>query len=578
MDNNQKIKDRLFKTLLANNKLDTLNKLCKIDKLYLRSRNGIRDLAKNILNKLKEYESKHNSEDQIRWCVELLNKISYSDVTNETGVEIVKALVKHGQSPDNIFYRMNSDLDYSNSYLFIDGLDFIKLVVEKNKALDDGLNEWSIGLPWTTNARGTDKRIKGILSALNEGAQLRTEHLIAAIKQRDDPDLHQFIAKQIITRKSDYKFKNEIPKIIKTALKQNRWAIIDFLIDLNDKDNEMGLKWQTEKALTEVLIATIQATPTTRKNYELVTKLVKKTAKSSANVNGNNDSRGGMSLESALFKAAKNIKKIYDDRNNEDDAYQSEIMHNLWIIQHLLEQGAVITKLVEDTIPWMCETVFESYRDTHSEIMDKYSYAKDAVSNIEQEELHPVIWNPLCELLDYYYKNENANINQIGEDKKTLLQHAVAAGQTQLIDFLLANGAAIETNIYITDMFNLNYIKSSALIAAIENGHRAIAAKLIDHGADISFRDTDKTTPILAALKSNQIELAIKMLDKRETIPEEEMDDLLEIAMQRNNTEIIEKLLTFGASPLKQVNDLSPVIHAIQERNCPLLDRLLQCV
>ena len=56
------------------------------------------------------------------------------------------------------------------------------------------------------------------------------------------------------------------------------------------------------------------------------------------------------------------------------------------------------------------------------------------------------------------------------------------------------------------------------------------------------------------------------------------MDDLLEIAMQRNNTEIIEKLLTFGASPLKQVNDLSPVIHAIQERNCPLLDRLLQCV
>lgn len=99
------------------------------------------------------------------------------------------------------------------------------------------------------------------------------------------------------------------------------------------------------------------------------------------------------------------------------------------------------------------------------------------------------------------------------DDDRTPLHIAIDAGNAELTDYLLTNGASVDK----TDSQG-----QSPIFVAIQNNDQLSLAKLLAHGADVNIEDDAGLTPLVATIASNPA-IATLLLDKGANIDGEKI-------------------------------------------------------
>lgn len=137
---------------------------------------------------------------------------------------------------------------------------------------------------------------------------------------------------------------------------------------------------------------------------------------------------------------------------------------------------------------------------------------------------------------------KGANINAKALGEITALMYASMNGDPKTVKFLLDHGADVNAA--------SNFSRNTALIVASLFGHTEIAKILLDHGADINAKNLNKTSPLLAALRSQRKETAKFLIGKGADINSHNMVGVtpLMAAAVREYTDIVKLLISKKAN------------------------------
>ncbi|XP_062412617.1 CARD- and ANK-domain containing inflammasome adapter protein [Sardina pilchardus] len=162
---------------------------------------------------------------------------------------------------------------------------------------------------------------------------------------------------------------------------------------------------------------------------------------------------------------------------------------------------------------------------------------------------------------------EGRDVNAVRQDSDCLLHVAAEHGQLSVLEFLLQNGAKLDTR---------DQQGRTALHRAASRGQAAAAMALVMAGADIYTRDNASNTPLhLAARNGHQ--------DTVQALVEEEGRHLrkhttfLHLAAAQGDSEVADVLLRVGAEvDSKDSRGKTPLFHAVSRGNERTVAVLLQ--
>jgi len=150
-------------------------------------------------------------------------------------------------------------------------------------------------------------------------------------------------------------------------------------------------------------------------------------------------------------------------------------------------------------------------------------------------------------------KNE-ANLDPVCDPTQNCkpLSVAAAAGDVQMVDFLLQNGA---------DMNGFGENDDVPLTTAMRAGHTMVAIQLIQAGADVNRANIFGVTPFIGAVHDGRVEIVKQMLSHGANLDEHYLSDdnaetpgdfgerPLEAAINSKNEQLVKLLLDAGADP-----------------------------
>ncbi len=165
---------------------------------------------------------------------------------------------------------------------------------------------------------------------------------------------------------------------------------------------------------------------------------------------------------------------------------------------------------------------------------------------------------------------EGKNIH--GKDLKmtTALYRAVEGDQTNIVTFLLDNGADINAS--------NGFSKRTALMTAVETDNAAMLTLLLERGADVNLADRKDNTPLTLAVDAGKGELAAILLNGRanpDHAGETTFTPLI-TSLNSDNLPLATLLLEAGADPDLVVDETGiPPIHiAVNKDNTSMADLL----
>jgi uncharacterized protein len=125
-----------------------------------------------------------------------------------------------------------------------------------------------------------------------------------------------------------------------------------------------------------------------------------------------------------------------------------------------------------------------------------------------------------------------------------------------------------------------NVYGSSALSLAIENGYSEIADLIINYGdTDLELKhNRDESTAVIFAYKMNRIDIFNLLITKDVLINEQDSDlnSLLILATDKNDTNTVKKLIELGANPNLQNNDgMTALMLSVKNGNTDICQILL---
>ncbi|XP_019852814.1 PREDICTED: uncharacterized protein LOC109582511 [Amphimedon queenslandica] len=185
----------------------------------------------------------------------------------------------------------------------------------------------------------------------------------------------------------------------------------------------------------------------------------------------------------------------------------------------------------------------------------------DVVSKDGKTLLHCAGESGNVEMIEFWIKRGDYDVNVQDNDNITPLFHAVESGSIEAVNILLNNGARTD----VVSEANLLDDSRTPLHCASESGNAKIIELLITKGnADVNVVDENDRTPLFNAVKKGSIEA-------------DDGSTPLHCACKSGNSKVIELLITKGNADVNAVDEhgRAPLFKAVKSGSVEAVDILL---
>ena len=179
----------------------------------------------------------------------------------------------------------------------------------------------------------------------------------------------------------------------------------------------------------------------------------------------------------------------------------------------------------------------------------------------------------LCDVLDFLITN-GADVNAFTNDKFTPLIIASNCNNLNVVNSLIKHGA----NIHLVDRYGRTALHYS--ITAVDHDSVTVLRSLIKNGADVNALTNDNCSPLMMSSLSGSVNVVTILVENGANmdIQNQNGDTALHYAVcaTRNSSEVVNKLLTLGASHLRNQKGLTPLLFASYILKHSLVEELIQ--
>ena len=179
----------------------------------------------------------------------------------------------------------------------------------------------------------------------------------------------------------------------------------------------------------------------------------------------------------------------------------------------------------------------------------------------------------LCDVLDFLITN-GADVNAFTNDKFTPLIIASNCNNLNVVNSLIKHGA----NIHLVDRYGRTALHYS--ITVVDHDSVTVLRSLIKNGADVNALTNDKCSPLMMSSLSGSVNVVTILVENGANmdIQNQDGDTALHYAVcaTRNSSEVVHKLLTLGASHLRNHKGLTPLLFASYTLKHSLVEELIQ--
>ena len=179
----------------------------------------------------------------------------------------------------------------------------------------------------------------------------------------------------------------------------------------------------------------------------------------------------------------------------------------------------------------------------------------------------------LCDVLDFLITN-GADVNAFTNDKFTPLIIASNCNNLNVVNSLIKYGA----NIHLVDRYGRTALHYS--ITAVDHDSVTVLRSLIKNGADVNALTNDNCSPLMMSSLSGSVNVVTILVENGANmdIQNQNGDTALHYAVcaTRNSSEVVNKLLTLGASHLRNQKGLTPLLFASYILKHSLVEELIQ--
>lgn len=170
------------------------------------------------------------------------------------------------------------------------------------------------------------------------------------------------------------------------------------------------------------------------------------------------------------------------------------------------------------------------------------------------------------------FNKSGFDVNALNEEGKTPLIYAIEKNDNQLLDFLIKNKASLA----VTDSNG-----NTPFLTAIKAKQGLdLAERLIPKGEDVfNLANQKGETPMSFALKQGNIDLVKYLLKNGANLPKEKQGkpsiSILWFALENNDFEFLTDLVKKGADIEEQKNGQTPLFYAVKNKKNDLVEKLL---
>ena len=178
-----------------------------------------------------------------------------------------------------------------------------------------------------------------------------------------------------------------------------------------------------------------------------------------------------------------------------------------------------------------------------------------------------------CNVLDFLITND-ADVNAFTNDKFTPLIIASNCNNLNVVNSLIKHGA----NIHLVDRYGRTALHYS--ITVVDHDSVTVLRSLIKNGADVNALTNDNCSPLMMSSLSGSVNVVTILVENGANMDMQNQngDTALHYAVcaTRNSSEVVHKLLSLGASHLRNHKGLTPLLFASYILKHSLVEELIQ--